>query len=162
VIEAAIQQPDKALVFLRPGRLVRVREGAVDWGWGIVCSVSRRPGNNGAADGAAAPAAHYMLDTLLATAAGSMKGALCGASRCWFTGADALCAEVSPRNRHHMSEAYPIISQLAVATMIQQLSTTLHSVPNCCATRLGQVTTLRCMQADQLGCCKCSREAAAG
>ena len=77
VIEAAIQQPDKALVFLRPGRLVRIREGAVDWGWGIVCSVSRRPG--GAADGLAAPASHYMLDTLLATAAGSMKGACCDA-----------------------------------------------------------------------------------
>ena len=72
VIEAAIQQPDKALVFLRPGRLVRIREGAVEWGWGIVCSVSRRPGTT---DGLAAPASHYMLDTLLATAAGSMKGA---------------------------------------------------------------------------------------
>ena len=70
VIEAAIQQPDKALVFLRPGRLVRIREGALDWGWGVVCSVSRRPGT----DGLAAPASHYMLDTLLATAAGSMKG----------------------------------------------------------------------------------------
>ena len=96
LIEAAIQQPDKALVFLRPGRLVRVREGAVDWGWGIVCSVSRRPGSNGAADGAAAPASHYMLDTLLATAAGSMKGALRGASCCWFKDPHTLCAYLSP------------------------------------------------------------------
>ena len=102
VIEAAIQQPDKALVFLRPGRLVRIREGAVDWGWGIVCSVSRRPGN-GAADAMAAPASHYMLDTLLATAAGSMKGA----SRSTHTAArlrtPALCASCHCGYAHHMS-----------------------------------------------------------
>lgn len=34
--------PDKCLHFLRPGRLIRVREGKTEWGWGVVVSVARR------------------------------------------------------------------------------------------------------------------------
>lgn len=34
--------PEKCLHFLRPGRLVKVREGRNNWGWGVVVSVSRR------------------------------------------------------------------------------------------------------------------------
>ncbi len=124
VIEAAIQQPDKALVFLRPGRLVRVREGAVDWGWGIVCSVSRRPGTNGAADGAAAPASHYMLDTLLATAAGSMKGALWSTSRRPFSRTLAPCAQSCHHEAAHHTSAYnPMcVAVCGCHMMIDQLS----------------------------------------
>ena len=37
----ALLRPDHCLHFLRPGRLVAVREGPLDWGWGIVLAVHR-------------------------------------------------------------------------------------------------------------------------
>ena len=40
-VMGAILSPDRCLHFLRPGRLVRVREGGRDWGWGVVVSVMR-------------------------------------------------------------------------------------------------------------------------
>ena len=40
-------RPDRALHLLRPGRLVRVREGPNDWGWGIVLAVRAAPTANG-------------------------------------------------------------------------------------------------------------------
>ena len=36
-----MMQPDRSLHLLRPGRLVRVREGPNDWGWGIVLAVRK-------------------------------------------------------------------------------------------------------------------------
>jgi ATP-dependent RNA helicase DOB1 len=97
-----LARPDRVLAFLRPGRVVRVRDGATDWGWGVVVGVLRRPpsgasaaaaaaaaaaaeqqppsdGANGKAAAAAAaaaaatdPASYYVVDTLLACAPGSV------------------------------------------------------------------------------------------
>ncbi len=39
----SIIQPDRSLHFLRPGRLVRIKEGPNDWGWGIVLAVRQLP-----------------------------------------------------------------------------------------------------------------------
>lgn len=49
---AATQRPDRCIHLLRPGRLVRVRAGASDWGWGVVVSVLHTPPR---ADGTAPP-----------------------------------------------------------------------------------------------------------
>ena len=69
---AAMRQPDKVLHFLRPGRLVRIREGEdVEWGWGILCCVQRRAGG---ATGPTDPRDLYMLDVLLPCAAGTVAG----------------------------------------------------------------------------------------
>ena len=38
-----LARPDRVLAFLRPGRVVRVRDGQTDWGWGVVVGVLRRP-----------------------------------------------------------------------------------------------------------------------
>ena len=67
VMLAAIQQPSSCLHFLRPGRLVRVREAHLDWGWGIVVSVMRKAVAVNAAVQAEdmGPASAYVLDLLL-------------------------------------------------------------------------------------------------
>ena len=44
VLLPALLRPDRCLHFLRPGRLVAVREGPLDWGWGIVLAVHRPAG----------------------------------------------------------------------------------------------------------------------
>jgi rRNA-processing arch domain len=36
VVQAAVTRPDVCLPFLPTGRLVRLREGATDWGWGVI------------------------------------------------------------------------------------------------------------------------------
>lgn len=73
---AAIQQPQTCLHFLRPGRLVRIREGPIDWGWGIVVSVMRKTVavNAAAQTEDAGPASAYVLDLLLSCDAASIKG----------------------------------------------------------------------------------------
>ncbi|CAK9325858.1 unnamed protein product [Citrullus colocynthis] len=38
-----ITRPERVLYFLLPGRLVKVREGGTDWGWGVVVNVVKRP-----------------------------------------------------------------------------------------------------------------------
>ncbi|GAA0163230.1 DNA metabolism protein [Lithospermum erythrorhizon] len=38
-----ITRPERVLYFLLPGRLVRVREGGTDWGWGVVVNVVKKP-----------------------------------------------------------------------------------------------------------------------
>lgn len=72
---AAIQQPSSCLHFLRPGRLVRVREAHLDWGWGIVVSVMRKAVAVNAAVQAEdlGPASAYVLDLLLSCDAASVK-----------------------------------------------------------------------------------------
>lgn len=78
VMLSAIQQPATCLHFLRPGRLVRIREGALDWGWGIVVSVMRKMVAVNAAVQAddLGPASAYILDLLLSCDAASIKGAV--------------------------------------------------------------------------------------
>lgn len=42
-IHAAVTEPRVSLPYLTLGRLVRVKEGATDWGWGVVLVVSFKP-----------------------------------------------------------------------------------------------------------------------
>ena len=56
----ALLAPHRVAALLTPGRLVRVRDGAADWGWGLVVSVTK-------AEGAATPA----TPLLVAAAAGT-------------------------------------------------------------------------------------------
>lgn len=78
VMLSAIQQPAACLHFLRPGRLVRIREGSLDWGWGIVVSVMRKAVavNAGVQADDLGPPSAYILDVLLSCDAASVKGAL--------------------------------------------------------------------------------------
>ncbi|KAG5566763.1 hypothetical protein RHGRI_002338 [Rhododendron griersonianum] len=39
---AEITRPERVLYFLLPGRLVKVREGGTDWGWGVVVNVVKK------------------------------------------------------------------------------------------------------------------------
>ena len=73
---SAIQRPTTCLHFLRPGRLVRIREGTLDWGWGIVVSVMRKTVAVNAAVQLddMGPASAYILDLLLSCDAASVKG----------------------------------------------------------------------------------------
>eukprot|EP00899_Mesostigma_viride_P011889 jgi/Mesvir1/20700/Mv14899-RA.2 len=84
VILAAIFRPDRCLHYLRPGRLVRVRND-VDWGWGIVVSVVRKNQPVGSAQQAAQGApgevdlsrdamSAYTVDILLRCSTGEGDG----------------------------------------------------------------------------------------
>ncbi|KAL5543421.1 hypothetical protein UlMin_007205 [Ulmus minor] len=58
-----IMRPERILYFLQPGRLVRVREGGTDWGWGVVVNVMKNPS---AGSSIASPrGGGYIVDTLL-------------------------------------------------------------------------------------------------
>ncbi|XP_002963518.2 DExH-box ATP-dependent RNA helicase DExH10 [Selaginella moellendorffii] len=68
-----IIRPDRIIVFLQPGRLVKVRDGADDWGWGVVINVVKKPTPGGPLPStivAAPRAASYLVDTLLLCAPG--------------------------------------------------------------------------------------------
>ncbi|KAK9838518.1 hypothetical protein WJX81_004706 [Elliptochloris bilobata] len=81
LVLAAVQRPDRCIHLLRPGRLVRVRAGASDWGWGVVVSVLHTPpraeanGNASFNGGVGSSAAAYVVDTLLQVAPGAAPGA---------------------------------------------------------------------------------------
>ena len=47
----ALLRPDRCLHFLRPGRLVAVREGPLDWGWGIVLALHKVVKNGSSSNG---------------------------------------------------------------------------------------------------------------
>ncbi|CAN0901306.1 DExH-box ATP-dependent RNA helicase DExH10 [Linum grandiflorum] len=64
-----ITRPERVLYFLCPGRLVRVREGGTDWGWGVVVNVVKKPST-----GTGMLPSHgcgYIVDTLLHCTPGS-------------------------------------------------------------------------------------------
>lgn len=69
-----ITRPERVLYYLLPGRLVKVREGGTDWGWGVVVNVVKNPS---AASGTLPPAlsssrgCSYIVDTLLHCSLGS-------------------------------------------------------------------------------------------
>ncbi|KAK2080062.1 hypothetical protein QBZ16_002458 [Prototheca wickerhamii] len=70
-LAAEIRRPERCLHFLRPGRLVRVRQGATDWGWGVVVSVlrvDRGMRREGEAAPGAGDASAYQMDVLLCCA----------------------------------------------------------------------------------------------
>ncbi|KAK2385318.1 Helix-loop-helix protein 2 [Trifolium repens] len=54
-----IIRPEMILYFLVPGRLIKVREGGTDWGWGVVVNVVKKPVGG------------YIVDTLLHCSPGS-------------------------------------------------------------------------------------------
>ncbi|XP_019446453.1 PREDICTED: DExH-box ATP-dependent RNA helicase DExH10-like [Lupinus angustifolius] len=55
-----IMRPENVLLYLLPGRLIRIREGGTDWGWGVVVNVVKKPSGGG-----------YIVDTLLHCSPGS-------------------------------------------------------------------------------------------
>ncbi|GKV00378.1 hypothetical protein SLEP1_g13072 [Rubroshorea leprosula] len=58
-----ILRPERVLYYLDPGRLIKVREGGTDWGWGVVVNVLKRP----SAGSGTLPSrgGSYIVDTLL-------------------------------------------------------------------------------------------------
>ncbi|OVA19288.1 Helicase [Macleaya cordata] len=71
-----ITRPERVLYFLLPGRLVKVRDGGTDWGWGVVVNVVKKPP---AAVGSLPPSlsssrgSDYIVDTLLHCSPGSSE-----------------------------------------------------------------------------------------
>ncbi|KAK6944663.1 Helicase, C-terminal [Dillenia turbinata] len=71
-----ITRPERALYFLSPGRLVKVREGGTDWGWGVVVSVVKKPPaalGSLPASLASSRGSGYIVDTLLHCSPGSSE-----------------------------------------------------------------------------------------
>ncbi|XP_041999586.1 DExH-box ATP-dependent RNA helicase DExH10-like [Salvia splendens] len=65
---AAITQPERVLSFLLPGRLVKVRQGGTDWGWGVVVNVVKKPqavSSSMPAELASSRGNNYIVDALL-------------------------------------------------------------------------------------------------
>lgn len=66
-----IRRPDRCLHYLRPGRLVRIKQGHVNWGWGVVVSAlrldkgNRQENGSGATPGGATEVSSYQMDLLL-------------------------------------------------------------------------------------------------
>ncbi|KAJ8755567.1 hypothetical protein K2173_022146 [Erythroxylum novogranatense] len=58
-----ITRPERVLYYLCTGRLIKVREGGTDWGWGVVVNVLKKP----SAGSGMLPSrgAGYIVDTLL-------------------------------------------------------------------------------------------------
>ncbi|KAL7096256.1 hypothetical protein ACP275_10G070200 [Erythranthe tilingii] len=73
---AEITQPERVLSFLQPGRLVKVREGGTDWGWGVVVNVVKKPpapSSSLPASMASSRGNSYIVDALLHCSLGSSE-----------------------------------------------------------------------------------------
>ncbi|KAI4382083.1 hypothetical protein MLD38_008089 [Melastoma candidum] len=68
---AEMTRPERILYFLLPGRLVRVREGGTDWGWGVVVNVVKRP--TAGLGSFPSRGGGYIVDTLLHCSQGSSE-----------------------------------------------------------------------------------------
>merc|ERR1719327_1570466 len=66
-----VTNPIHVAPFLNPGRLVCLKDGAVDWGWGILVSAARRQVDGDAEDGDGE--AVWILDVFLPTEPGSLE-----------------------------------------------------------------------------------------
>ncbi|XP_050373059.1 DExH-box ATP-dependent RNA helicase DExH10 [Argentina anserina] len=66
-----IMRPERVLMFLLTGRLVKIREGGTDWGWGVVVNVVKKPSS-----GASSRGGGYIVDTLLHCSPGSSENSL--------------------------------------------------------------------------------------
>ncbi|XP_065000088.1 DExH-box ATP-dependent RNA helicase DExH10 isoform X1 [Musa acuminata AAA Group] len=68
-IMSEITRPEKVLMYLVPGRLVKVRDGGTDWGWGVVVNVVKKPPTASSTLPPALVSARgssaYIVDTLL-------------------------------------------------------------------------------------------------
>ena len=101
----ALLAPHRVAALLTPGRLVRVRDGSVDWGWGLVVRVSKagppatpagaaaaaRPPPSPAAP-APGPAAAFIVDVLLRCDPASIKA---GSTPCPAGPGGAASAELA-------------------------------------------------------------------
>ncbi|KFK39917.1 hypothetical protein AALP_AA3G305800 [Arabis alpina] len=58
-----IIRPERVLCFLDTGRLVKIREGGTDWGWGVVVNVVKNPSVG--TGSASSHGSGYIVDTLL-------------------------------------------------------------------------------------------------
>ncbi|KAL8488265.1 hypothetical protein ACS0TY_024516 [Phlomoides rotata] len=73
---AEITHPERVLSFLLPGRLVKVREGGTDWGWGVVVNVVKRPSAVSSSLPAALASSRsntYIVDALLHCSLGTSE-----------------------------------------------------------------------------------------
>ncbi|KAI7752723.1 hypothetical protein M8C21_019630, partial [Ambrosia artemisiifolia] len=70
---AEITKPERALYFLLPGRLVKVREGGTDWGWGVVVNVVKKPAPSLGSLPPTSRGSSYIVDTLLHCSIGSSE-----------------------------------------------------------------------------------------
>lgn len=70
-----ITRPERVLYFLLPGRLVKVREGGTDWGWGVVVNVVKKAPAGGTLPSALSSSrgGGYIVDTLLHCSPGSTE-----------------------------------------------------------------------------------------
>ncbi|KAJ4709181.1 DExH-box ATP-dependent RNA helicase [Melia azedarach] len=66
-----ITRPERVLYYLGSGRLIKVREGGTDWGWGIVVNVVKKP--SAGAGTLPSRGAGYIVDTLLHCSPGSSE-----------------------------------------------------------------------------------------
>ncbi|MCL7036748.1 hypothetical protein MKW94_029337, partial [Papaver nudicaule] len=69
-----ITRPERVLFFLLPGRLVKVQDGATDWGWGVVVNVVKTASSASSAlppTASSSRGSDYIVDTLLHCALGS-------------------------------------------------------------------------------------------
>ncbi|KAM3694069.1 hypothetical protein ACB098_07G030100 [Castanea mollissima] len=66
-----ITRPERVLYNLRPGRLVKIREGGTDWGWGVVVNVVKRPSTG--VGSLPSRGGGYIVDTLLHCSPGSSE-----------------------------------------------------------------------------------------
>ncbi|XP_042378817.1 DExH-box ATP-dependent RNA helicase DExH10 [Zingiber officinale] len=68
-IMSEITRPEKILMYLVPGRLVKVRDGGNDWGWGVVVNVVKKPSTGSSSLPASLASIRsssaYIVDTLL-------------------------------------------------------------------------------------------------
>ncbi|KAK1417049.1 hypothetical protein QVD17_26171 [Tagetes erecta] len=71
---AELTKPERALYFLLPGRLVKIREGGTDWGWGVVVNVVKKPAPPPGSSLPTSRASSYIVDTLLHCSISSSKG----------------------------------------------------------------------------------------
>eukprot|EP00252_Welwitschia_mirabilis_P018829 TRINITY_DN4218_c0_g1_i1.p1 TRINITY_DN4218_c0_g1~~TRINITY_DN4218_c0_g1_i1.p1 ORF type:complete len:993 (+),score=171.89 TRINITY_DN4218_c0_g1_i1:142-3120(+) len=72
-IMTEITRPERILLFLVPGRLVKIREGTTDWGWGVVVNVVKKPPSRPSTLPSvimSSRSTSYIVDTLLTCAPG--------------------------------------------------------------------------------------------
>ncbi|CAO2816579.1 unnamed protein product [Amaranthus hypochondriacus] len=67
-----ITRPERVLYYLLPGRLVKVRVGGTDWGWGVVVNVVKKATATASA-GTMPLGGSYIVDTLLHCSSGKTE-----------------------------------------------------------------------------------------
>ncbi|KAK8959177.1 hypothetical protein KSP40_PGU016018 [Platanthera guangdongensis] len=75
-IMSEITRPERILYYLVPGRLVKVRDGVTDWGWGVVVNVVKKPPSGGGSLPSAlatSGCSNYLVDILLHCSLGGSR-----------------------------------------------------------------------------------------